>query len=429
MEIKVTSRTETEAHLTITLDEARLKTVVKHVYDELRPRVKAAGFRPGKAPNNMVERELGSSYVQNEVIEHAIQDSYAESVKAEQLPIVSPPNVQVEKFVPYTELTYSATVELMPKIELPKYQDFRMPRPSVSVDPAEVERTVEDMRRRDAVRLDVDRPIESDDEVVFDFAGTKDGEPVRGATATGQTLVIGSGQFIPGFEDEMIGMTPGSEKSFEIRFPKEYHEASLADQIVTFKVTIKTVKELVLPGLDDAWAEKSGEFKTLDAMKADIAERLSEQKAETSTRDYEQQILDKLLADTKLTAPQSLLDQQIRRLRAELEQNLAYSGLDLPKYLEMSKKTEIELGEELRPEAERRVGLAMVLTEVAAAENVTLTATELDAEITRMKLQYKDPATQAELDRAETREEVYNHLMASRVIAKLVEYASSKAKA
>ena len=423
MDSKITSRTDTTAHLTITVDAETLKHVVDHVYNDLRPRVKASGFRPGKAPNNIVERELGTGYIQNEVLEHAVQDSYSASVKGEDLPVVAPPQVQIVKFVPYTELEYTATVELMPKITLPKYQDFRVARPVVTIDPAEVEQTITDLRRREATRLEVERGITTDDEVVFDFDGTKDGQPVRGASAKGQTLVIGSGTFIPGFEDEMAGLKPGDDKTFDIRFPESYHEETLANQIVTFAIHIQTVKELVLPEVNAELADKVGGFKSVEAMTADISDRLASERAEKATRDYEQTVLDKLLKETKFTIPAALLDQQIDRLRGELEQNLTYSGLDLPKYLEMSKKTEAELTDELKPEAERRVGLAMLLTEVATAEKITLSAEELDDEIGRMKAQYKDEATQAELNRAETREEVYNHLMASRVIAKLVGYA------
>jgi trigger factor len=426
METKITSRTETEAKLTISLNAEKLKPIVKHVFDDLRPRVKAAGFRPGKAPDHIVERDLGSTMVQNEVLEHAVQDSYAATVKAETLPVVAPPEVQIVKFVPYTELEYTVTVELMPKINIPKYQDIRVPRPVIEVDPAEVDKTLEDMRRREATRIEIDRPIEADDEVIFDFDGTKDGEAVRGASATGQTLVIGSGLFIPGFEDQLKGLKAGDAKSFDITFPESYHESSLAGQVVTFAVKIQTVKELILPALDKAFAEKLGDFNSLEELKKDIINRLSGEKAEAATREYEQSVLAKLLEETKLSIPRALLEQQLGRLRSELQQNLSYSGLDMPKYLEMSNKTDDQLTDELRPEAERRVGLAMILTEVAAAENITLNAEDLDNEIAQMKAQYKDEATQAELDRPETREEVYNHLMASRVIAKLVSFAEKK---
>lgn len=426
METKITSTTDNEAKFTVTLNEAELKLSTKHVYDELRPRVKAAGFRPGKAPDAIVERELGPNTVQGEVIEHAIQEAYVKAVREQKLQVVASPQVSVDKFVPYTELEFSVIVELMPKVTLPEYKAFRLKRPSIAVDPAEVDAAIEDLRRREATRLEVERPAEKSDEVNFDFAGTKDGEPVRGATATGQTLKLDSGQFIPGFEDELVGMKSGEDKSFDIRFPKEYHEETLAGQVVTFKVKMNKVTELILPAVDDALAAKVGPFKTVAELKADLSEQQTAEKAETVSRQYEQDVLDKLLKESNFKAPESLVKQQLVRLRSELEQNLAYSGLNFDKYLELSGKTQDQMDAEMRPEAEKRVGLAMILTDVATAEGVNLSAEDLDAEIVRLKGQYNDEATQAELDNPRTREEVYNHLMASRVIAKLVGYAESK---
>jgi trigger factor len=428
METNITSQTETEAQFTVTLNEVYLKAVVARVFDELRPKVKAAGFRPGKAPDHIVERELGSGYVQNEVMEHAVQDSYGQAITGQKLAVVAPPQISLEKFVPYTQLEYKATVELMPGVKLAKYQDYRLPRPAVTVDPSEVERTIEDLRRRDAVRLETDRAGAKGDEVNFDFAGAKDGQPVQGATAQGQTLQLGSGQFIPGFEDKLIGLKAGDEKTFDIRFPKDYQEKTLAGQVVSFKVKLNTVTELVLPELNEEFAAKVGPFKTVDALKDDILQQLTSRQTEEASRAYEQQILDKLLKESDFKTPEALVRQQLRRMRTELEQNLAYSGLNLEKYLELSKKTQDELDKEMRPEAERRVGLAMILTEVATAEGIKVSAEDLDMEIGRMKLQYKDEATQKELDNPNTREEIYNHLMASRVIAKLLSYAEKTDK-
>jgi len=426
METKITSTTETQVEFIVTLNEAELKPIVKHVFDELRPKVKAAGFRPGKAPDNIVERELGPAYVQNEVMEHAVQDSYGKVIREQNFAVVAPPKVSLEKFVPYTELEYKGTIQLMPKVKLAKYQDFRIKRPAIAVDPAEVEKTIEDLRRREATRLESDHAAKMGDEVVFDFDGTKGGEPVRGASAKGHTLMLGSGQFIPGFEEELVGVKAGDEKTFDIRFPKDYHESTLADQLVTFKVAVKTVTELVLPEVNDEFVAKVSPFKTIKELKADALEQITNQKAESVSKEYEQQVLDKLLKESDYQTPEALVDQQLERMRTELEQNLAYSGLDIDKYLELSGKTRDDLDGEMRPEAERRVGLAMILTEVAAAEKLSVSAEDLDMEIGRMKLQYKDEVTQAELDKPGTREEIYNHLMASRVIAKLISYAEKK---
>jgi len=423
METTITAQTDTEAKLSVTLDADYLAKLKTEVFNDLRKRVKASGFRPGHAPDMIVERELGSSTVQSEFIEHAIQHSYSDAIRAQNFSPIASPQVSLEKFVPYTELQYKATIELLPKVKLADYTKFRVKRPQALADPAEVERTIEDLRRRLAARLQSEHPAKAGDEVNFDFAGKKDGQDVPGASAKNQTLQLGSGQFIPGFEDELTGLRQGDEKTFEIRFPKGYQEASLADQLVTFEVKVNNVTELVLPEVDDKFAADAGPFESVSELKADITDKIAGEKAEEVSRKYEQDVLDKLLKDSSYKTPEALVTQQLSRMRSELDQNLAASGLTFDKYLELSKKSSDEMDKEMRPEAERRVGLAMILTEVANQENLTVDPADLDREIERLKAAYPDPQTQKELENPSTREEVYNHLMASKVIAKLITYA------
>ncbi len=426
METNITSRTDAEVQFTVTLSEAELSHIKAEVFNNLRLRVKAAGFRPGKAPDMIVERELGSNAVQGEFVEHALQHSYADAIRKHSLPVVSSPQISIERFVPYTELQYKVTVELMPKVKLGDYKKIRLRRPAVKVEAAEVDQTIQDLRRRQAARLDSEHPAKKGDEVNFDFEGTKDGQPVPGASAKSQTLQLGSGNFIPGFEDQLAGLSKGADKTFDIRFPKDYHEKTLANQVVTFKIHLNAVTELVLPELNEEFIASVSPFKTIEELKADITDRIQGQKTEEAARKYEQDVLDKLLKDSNYKTPESLVAQQLQRMRSELEQNLAYSGLNLDKYLELTKKSQADLDTEMRPEAQRRVALAMVLTEVAAAESLAVSAQELDTELDRLRQDYPDPQTKAELDNPKTREEVYNHLMASKVIAKLLDYAESK---
>lgn len=427
METKITEQKDDSATFTVELTEAKLNAIKKHVFDELRPRVKAAGFRPGHAPDMIVERELGSSVVQNEFLEHAIQESYLDAVREHKLSVVSSPKVSLEKFVPYSTLEYKATVELMPKVKLADYRDFRIKRPEVKVDPANIDRTVEDLRRREAVRLDSEQPAKMGDEVNFDFEGSDSkGTPVQGASSKGQTLQLGSGSFIPGFEEALVGLKKGDDKTFEIRFPKAYHEKSLQDKLVTFKVHVNSVTDLVLPDVDDEFVSKVSPFKSLSELKDDIEDRIRAEETQDVENKYEKEVLDKLLEKSTYKAPEALVTQQLDRLSGELEQNLAYSGMDIEKYLTMTGKSKEDLDKEMRPEAERRVGLAMVLTEVASQENLSVTPKELSDEIDRLKKDYPDPKARAELENPSTREEIYNHLMASKVIRKLLEYASSK---
>jgi trigger factor len=426
MEINITSRTDTQAEFTVTVSEAELKAIKTEVMDHLRPRVKAAGFRPGKAPDMIVERELGANTVQSEVIDHALQHTYSDAVRKENLQVVASPQVSIKKFVPYTELQYEAKVELLPAVKLGDYQKIRVKRPEAKIDEARVNRTIEDLRRREAVRLESEQPAKKGDEVNFDFTGTKDGQPVPGASAKGQTLQLGTGNFIPGFEDEIIGLKKGHDKTFDIRFPKEYHEQSLADQLVTFAIHLNTVTDLVLPEVDDEFASKVGPFKSVNELENDIKDQIRSEGEEAAAREYEKAVLDKVLEKSTYHTPDALVRQQLERMERELEQNLAYSGLNIEKYLELTKKTREDMEKEMRPEAERRVGLALVLTEVAKAEKLNVTADELSAEIERLKAQYPDASTQAELNNPDTKEEVYNHLMASKVVAKLLSYADGK---
>jgi trigger factor len=426
MEPKITQTTDTEVHFTVHLDEKELGPIKSEVLEHLRGRVKAAGFRPGKAPDMIVERELGSATVHNDVIDHAIQHTYADAVKKLGVQVVASPKVSLEKFVPYTELEYKVVAELMPKVKLADYTKLRVKRPTVTVEPAEIDQAIDELRRRDSTRLASEQPAKNGDEVKFDFEGKKDEELVPGASAKNHTLQLGSGQFIPGFEEEIIGLRIGDEKTFDIRFPDAYHEASLAGEVVTFTIKINEVTDLVLPEIDVDFLQKAGPFKTEAELRKSISDRLAGEKSESASRAYEQEVLDKLLKETSFKAPEALIKEQLDRMRRELEQNLASSGLDVPKYLDLTGKTAEDMDKEMRPEAQRRVGLAMVLTEVAAAEKLSIAPDELDAEIVRLKAAYPDPQTQSELDNPNTREEIYNHLMASKVIAKLLSYAEGK---
>jgi trigger factor len=426
MEITIITRTDNQAEFTVAVTEAELKSIKAEVYDHLRPRVKAAGFRPGKAPDMLIERELGANTIQSEVIDHALQHTYADAVRQENLNVVASPQVSIEKFVPYTELIYKVIVELLPKPKLGDYTKFKLKRPPVKPDAAKIEVMIEDLRRKESVRLTAERPAITGDEVNFDFSGTKEGIKVPGATAKGQTLRLGSGNFIPGFEAELMGLSAGADKTFDIKFPADYHESSLAGAMVTFAVHLNSVTEVVLPELNDELAAKIGPFKTVAELKADLLGQVTSEAEEQAAKDFEKAVLDKLLESSTFTTPDALVRQQLDRMGSELEQNLRYSGLNLEKYLELTQKTRAELEADMRPEAERRVGLALLLTAVAEAEKLKVGATELDTELMRLKAQYPDPATQAELSSDTTREDVYNHLMASQVIAKLIDYATAK---
>ena len=429
METKIISQSDNQAIFTVILDSAEIEKGKKHVFDvHLRPKVKVSGFRPGKAPDYIVERELGSNAVQGEVLDELIQNSYSDAIRKLELPVVASPQVSIEKFAAYTELEYKATVELMPPVKLGEYKKIRVKKASVSIKKDDIDQTISDLRRREATRLETEEKAKLTDEINFDFSGSQDGTPVQGASAKNQTLQLGSGNFIPGFEDELVGLKKGDSKSFKITFPKDYHQDSLAGAVVLFDVTVNGVTQLILPDIDESFIKKVSPYKTEAELRDDISQRLASQKNEENAREYEQKVIDKVVSGADAKAPEALVKQQLVRVKQELEQNLAYSGLDMAKYLEMSGKSEEDIDKELYPEAERRVTLAMVLTEVSKQEDINVENKEIDSELENLKKDYPDPATQAQLDNPDTREEIYNRLMASKVIAKLISYASADDK-
>ncbi|HEX7259640.1 MAG TPA: trigger factor [Candidatus Saccharimonadia bacterium] len=425
MKAEVTKRTDTHISFMITADSGELQHAKEHAYDKYRPDVKVAGFRPGKAPDSIVAREVGDTAIQQEALEHAIGHSYSAAVAAEKVAVIARPDIQVKKFVPYTELEYEATVEIVPPVTLPDYKKIKKPAKSVSIEEKQVEEMLEDLRRRVAKRIPAIRGSEMGDEVKFDYDGVMKGEPVPGASGKNYTLKLGSGNFIPGFEEELVGLKPGEEKTFTITFPKDYHEKSLAGQPVVFTAKINEVTELMLPEVNDSFAAEVGPFKTVQALRTDLKDQLKAEAEQAAQREYENELLDELIAKSKMTVPERLLAQQLERLKAEISQRLASSGLTMEHYLSAQKQTMEELEKQMRPEAEKRVKLALMLSEIARQEKLSVGADEIENEIEGLRLQYTDPAMQKELAGDQIKEDVYNHLMAGKVIKSLTTYAQS----
>jgi len=426
MKATLNKKTDTHAQLTIQLDEAALKPIVRDIYDRLRVNVKAAGFRPGKAPDAIVERELGTTAVQNEVLEAATNHSYSHAIREHELPVITQPEVTLTKFVPYTELEYQATVELLPPIKLANYKHLKAKKPEVKVEDDEVNQVIEDLRKRVATRKDADRAAKLGDEVVIDFDGTKDGKPIEGAKSQNYPLLLGSNSFIPGFEEELVGLKAGSDKGFDITFPKDYGSKELAGQKVHFDIKVHRVVEIVLPEISDEFAGGVGPFKTVAEMRAAVEDNVKAEKQREAARDYERVMLAELQQATKMQVPEKLVQAQAERLRHELQDNLEQRGQTIEDYAAMQGTTPEEINKEVEPEAKRRVELALILTEVAKAENIQVSDADVVGEISRLKSQYTDAEMQRELDRPETAEEIYNQLMATRTIAKITEYNEGK---
>lgn len=425
MKSEITKRTDTEVTLNISASEAELQHALEHAYAKFRPQVKASGFRPGKAPDHIVAREIGDANLQSEVIDHALNHAYGDAIREHEVQTIGSPTVNIKKWVPYTTLEFEAIAEVVPPVTLPDYKAMKKPFKPANISKEQIDEVVDDLRRRVAKRVPALRPAEMGDEVTFDFEGKKDGVPFEGGTSKEYTLKLGSGNFIPGFEEQLVGLNVEDEKTLPLTFPQNYHEKSLAGKPVEFDVKIHQVTKLELPEVNDGFAAEVGPFATVNELRDDVKKQLELEAEEAAKREYENELLDEIIAKSKVEAPEQLVSQQLERLKADISQRLASSGMTMEQYLQMQKKTQEELEAEMRPEAEKRVKLALILSEVSRQENITVSLEEIDNEITGLKARYNDPHMQKELNGERIREDVYNHLMATKVVNKLVEYAQA----
>lgn len=418
---------DTKAKVTVTADAAELAAIKEHVLKHLASsQGNIPGFRKGKAPLNLIEKQLDPSLLQSEFLQHAVNDLFIQAIEKEALRTVSQPQVDVTKFVPFTTLEFTADVEVVGKVTLPDYKKIKVTKKPVTVTDKEVDEVIESLRMRAAERKSVERETKDGDEVTIDFSGvdTKTKEIIPGADGKEYPLVIGSNTFIPGFEPELVGLKPGDEKSFDIVFPEDYSQRSLQNKKVTFTVTVHKVQEMVLPKLDDAFAKTVGPFTSVTELKEDITKQLTADKERSTEQEFENELVQKIAEKTDVALPKVLVDDQIDRMEQEEKQNLMYRGQTWQEHLKAEGLTEEEHREKNRDQAELRVKAGLVLSEVAETEKLQVTPEELEVQLQILKGQYQnDPTMQAELDKPENRRDIANRLLTQKTVAKLKEYS------
>jgi len=415
---------DTQAVLTISLTADELTQVKEHVIKQHAGKTaNVPGFRKGHAPVHMIEKQLDPNALQAEVLEHAVNEFYGQAVGDTKLRIVSQPKIEIKKFAPYTELEFTAELEVVGKIELGKYKGLKVERKKATVAAKDVNNVVEQLRERSSEKTDVDRAVKKGDQVVIDFKGVdaKTKEAIPGADGKDYPLGIGSGTFIPGFEDELIGLKAGEEKSFDIVFPEDYGTKALQKKKVNFTVTVQKVQEQKLPALDDAFAKTVGPFETVDELKADIKKQLTAEQEQNFERQYENELIETIVKDSKLTLPQIMIDQQLDAIEQEEKQNLLYRGQTWEQHLEEEGVNEAEHREKNRAPAELRVKAGLVLSEIAEAENIDVNADEIDVQLNMLKQQYPDPKMQEQLDTLEARRDIASRILTQKTVDRLKE--------
>lgn len=426
MKTRLKNISDVKVELTISLGTEELKAAEQVALTKLAKEVKIEGFRKGKAPLELVAAQVDQTILGQETLENALSKAVAEAFLKEDIKAIDRPEVDVKKFIPGTELEFTATTEIMPKVELGDYKNLKVKKDTVEVSKEEVSETIDQILKNFAEKKKVDRESKNGDEVIIDFLGKKDGVAFDGGKAEKFPLELGSKSFIPGFEEGLIGKKAGDEISLDLEFPKDYHAKDLAGAKVVFEVKIHEVRENALPEINEEFLSKLGEFKTKEEFEKQIKEDLKTQKQSESDEKLKDKLVKKLAEVSKVPVPEILLEDQKQSIELDMQQNLMYSGLSLEDYLERMGKTHEEwLEKDVKEAAEMRVKSGLALAELSKVEKVESSLEELDARIAQLKEQYgnsKEIAKQLSSD--DVRRNLANQILTEKTIDLLVKFNS-----
>ncbi len=430
MQVTKKNLTDTKVVLTLVADDpAMLQTIKNRTLHELSRGLKIQGFREGKAPLTILEKHVDPARLHNEFLEYALNQLYSDAVEQENLRPVDRPQIKITKFVPFDTLEVEAEVEIVGAIKLPDYKKIKLAKPAVKVAAKDIDEVIKQLQDREAKKKEVKRAAKEGDETVIDFRGVdaKTKDAIAGADGKDYPLQLGSKTFIPGFEENVVGVKPGEEKTFVVTFPKDYGAKELQNKKVEFTITVKKVNELVQPKLDDAFAAKVGPFKTVDDLKADVKTELEARQQSDIDNKFSDDLIRQIADKSTVAIPESLIEEQIDRLERDQRQNIVYRGQTWQEYLAAEGfKDDKAWRDAQRDAAELRVKAGLVLSEIAEQEKIDITKEELDAQMAALATRYPDAKMRQELAKPEARRDIASRLLTEKTLAKLTGYATAK---
>ena len=366
------------------LEEGIMKSYLKNV-----KKFNIAGFRKGKAPRKIIERHYGEAVFYEDAINIICPDAYDEAVKEHNLEPVDRPDIDIIDIESGKGLIFKAVVTVKPEVALGQYKGIEAEKKEYNVTDEEVDKEIETIREKNARLVEVsDRPVKNGDITIIDFKGFVDDKQFEGGTSENFSLEVGSGQFIPGFEEQMVGAELGKEIDVNVQFPKEYNSEELAGKPALFKVTVKEIKEKQLVELDDEFAKDVSEFDTLDELKADIRKKKEEQYKRMEKQQYEDEVINKVVENATVDIPEVMIDAQVRIMLRDFDYQLRYQGLNLEAYLKYMNMDIDNLKESYRDTAKSRVKSQLVLEKVAEVEGIAAAEEDLNAEIEKTAKHY-----------------------------------------
>ena len=390
MSLQVEKLEKNMAKLTVEVPAEQFEAALKTSYNKNKNKFNIPGFRKGKAPQAMIEKMYGVGVFYEDAVDEAINASYPDAAKESGLEIVSRPEISIEQVEKGKSFIYVATVATKPEVTLGEYKGIEVEKAKPEVTDADVEAELKKVQEQNSRLVSVeDRAVADGDQTVIDFEGFVDGEAFQGGKAEDYSLTIGSGSFIPGFEDQLIGAKIGEEKEVNVTFPEEYHEASLKGKPAVFKCTVKEIKVKELPAADDEFAKDVSEFDTLAEYKDDIRSKLVEKKEAQAKREKQNKAVDKAVANAQMEIPDAMVTEQVRRMADDFAKRLQSQGLTVEQYMQFTGMTADKLLEQMRPEALKRIQNSLVLEAIAKAENIEVSDEKVNEEIEKMAAAYK----------------------------------------
>ncbi|MBQ9019978.1 trigger factor [Candidatus Saccharibacteria bacterium] len=421
MKVTTNKLSDTKVEIKVILDAEDLKDARQKAVARLASEMKIQGFRKGKAPLKVAEKQMATNDINSTALDIAIRSTVPQAFEqSKKAPLVIP-NVNVTKYIPDETVEYTATAEILPEIKLGDYKKLKAKKQEVKVSDKDIQDVLDQIASAYAEKSPVKRPAKLTDEVTIDFEGKKDGVAFDGGAAKDYKIVLGSGQFIPGFEDGIVGHEAGDRFDLDLTFPKDYHSKELAGQKTTFNVLLKQVTEIKAPKQDDEFAKKSSPFKTMKELKDDIKKSLESQNQHKADDKYKDDLVRELVEKSTVSAPEIMIKDQLNFIKEDISRNAAAQGLTFEDYLKQTGQTEKDWEKEASKIAELRVKSSLCLQILARDENITVPDEEVEAKLSELRDVYqispealkglKDPNVRQDIKNRLTIEKTLNHLV------------------
>ena len=391
MSLQVENLEHNMAKLTIEVSAEDVEKALQQAYLKERKKISLPGFRKGKVPRQVIEKMYGPEVFYDEAANHMISEAYGKAYDECELEIASQPKVEIVQFEKGKPFIFTAEVAVKPEVTLGEYKGLKVDKVSAEVTDEEVDAEIEKERERNARTVDVtDRAVQDKDQITLDFEGFVDGEAFEGGKGEDYPLTIGSGAFIPGFEDQLVGAEIGKETEVKVTFPEEYQAKELAGKEAVFKCTVKTIKVKELPELDDEFAsDVSEEGETMEEYKAEVRGKLKERKEREAKEKKENQTVEQAVANAEIDLPEPMVDLQARQMADDFARRIMQQGMTLEQYFQFTGLSEEKMMEELKPQAEKRIRTRLVLEAIVAAENIEVSDERLEEELKKMAEAYQ----------------------------------------